>query len=92
MVVLIVTNVITVAALVAAMFKIRRLQSDIKISQALEEQMWSFPKVSHDDVLDAVVSGILYFLDNSTPKVLTCINLKRTVCTLVQQYLNSADN
>ena len=36
---------------------------------ALEEQMWSFPKVSHDDVLDAVVSGILYFLDNSTPKV-----------------------
>jgi predicted phage terminase large subunit-like protein len=37
---------------------------------ALEEQMWSFPKVSHDDVLDAVVSGILYFLDNKTPKVL----------------------
>lgn len=36
---------------------------------ALEEQMWSFPKVSHDDVLDAVVSGILYFLDNTTPKV-----------------------
>ena len=36
----------------------------------LEEQMWSFPKVSHDDVLDAVVSGILYFLDNKTPKVL----------------------
>jgi phage terminase large subunit-like protein len=36
---------------------------------ALEEQMWSFPKVSHDDVLDAVVSGILYFLDNATPKV-----------------------
>jgi hypothetical protein len=36
---------------------------------ALEEQMWSFPKVSHDDVLDAVVSGILYFLDSSTPKV-----------------------
>ena len=37
---------------------------------ALEEQMWSFPKVSHDDVLDAVVSGILYFLDNKAPKVL----------------------
>jgi predicted phage terminase large subunit-like protein len=36
----------------------------------LEEQMWSFPKVSHDDVLDAVVSGILYFLDNKAPKVL----------------------
>jgi predicted phage terminase large subunit-like protein len=37
---------------------------------ALEEQMWSFPKVSHDDVLDAVVSGILYFLDNKAPKIL----------------------
>ena len=37
---------------------------------ALEEQMWSFPKVSHDDVLDAVVSGVLYFLDNKAPKVL----------------------
>lgn len=36
---------------------------------ALEEQMWSFPKVSHDDVLDAVVSGILYFLDNKAIKV-----------------------
>jgi predicted phage terminase large subunit-like protein len=35
----------------------------------LEEQMYSFPKVSHDDVLDAVVSGILYFLDNKAPKV-----------------------
>lgn len=35
----------------------------------LEEQMWSFPKVSHDDVLDAVTSGILYFLDNKAPKV-----------------------
>ena len=38
---------------------------------ALEEQMWSFPKVSHDDVLDAVTSGILYFLDNRAPKVLS---------------------
>jgi len=37
----------------------------------LEEQMYSFPKVSHDDVLDAVVSGILYFLDNKAPKVLS---------------------
>lgn len=37
---------------------------------ALEEQMYSFPKVSHDDVLDAVVSGILYFLDNKAPRVL----------------------
>jgi hypothetical protein len=34
----------------------------------LEEQMWSFPKVSHEDVLDAVVSGILYFLDNKAVK------------------------
>lgn len=37
---------------------------------ALEEQMYSFPKVSHDDVLDAMVSGVLYFLDNKAPKVL----------------------
>jgi phage terminase large subunit-like protein len=36
----------------------------------LEEQMWSFPKVSHDDVLDAVVSGILYFLDNQKPSII----------------------
>lgn len=36
---------------------------------ALEEQMWSFPKVSHDDVLDAMVSGVLYFLDNKAPSV-----------------------
>jgi phage terminase large subunit-like protein len=35
----------------------------------LEEQMWSFPKVSHDDVLDSVVSGVLYFLDNKASKV-----------------------
>lgn len=31
----------------------------------LEEQMYAFPKIKHDDVLDSVVSGILYFLDNS---------------------------
>lgn len=36
---------------------------------ALEEQMWSFPKTPHDDVLDAVVSGILYFLDDKQPKI-----------------------
>lgn len=36
---------------------------------ALEEQMWAFPKVANDDVLDAVVSGILYFLDNKAPKI-----------------------
>ena len=34
----------------------------------LEEQMWAFPKVSHEDVLDAVVSGVLYFLDNKAVK------------------------
>jgi predicted phage terminase large subunit-like protein len=28
---------------------------------SLEEQMLAFPKVPHDDVLDAVVSGVLYF-------------------------------
>lgn len=28
---------------------------------ALEEQMLAFPKVPHDDVLDAVVAGVLYF-------------------------------
>jgi phage terminase large subunit-like protein len=32
--------------------------------------MYSFPKVSHDDVLDAMVSGVLYFLENKAPKVL----------------------
>ena len=37
----------------------------------LEEQMWAFPKVSHEDVLDAVVSGVLYFLDNKAVKLET---------------------
>ena len=37
----------------------------------LEEQMWAFPKVAHEDVLDAVVSGILYFLDNKAVKLHT---------------------
>jgi phage terminase large subunit-like protein len=37
----------------------------------LEEQMWSFPKISHEDVLDAVVSGVLYFLDNKAVKLET---------------------
>lgn len=30
----------------------------------LEEQMYGFPKIKHDDVLDSATSGILYFLDN----------------------------
>lgn len=30
----------------------------------LEEQMWSFPKLRHEDVLDSVMTGILYFLEN----------------------------
>lgn len=34
----------------------------------LEEQMWSFPKLTHEDVLDSVVSGVLYFLDNKAVK------------------------
>lgn len=34
----------------------------------LEEQMYSFPKLSHEDVLDSVVSGVLYFLDNKGVK------------------------
>lgn len=34
----------------------------------LEEQMWAFPKLSHEDVLDSVVSGVLYFLDNKAVK------------------------
>jgi len=50
MIVLIVTNVITVAALVAAIFKIRRLQSDINISQALEEQMWDDISIMMDEI------------------------------------------
>jgi hypothetical protein len=37
----------------------------------LEEQMWAFPKIAHEDVLDAVVSGILYFLDNKAVKLET---------------------
>jgi phage terminase large subunit-like protein len=28
----------------------------------LEEQMYNFPKVKHDDIVDAVTSGVLYFL------------------------------
>lgn len=31
----------------------------------LEEQMIAFPRVPHDDVLDAVVSGVLYFNRNT---------------------------
>ena len=36
---------------------------------ALEEQMWAFPKVSHDDVLDSVVSGVLFFLNRKRTKI-----------------------
>lgn len=35
----------------------------------LEEQMYSFPKLNHEDVLDSVVSGVLYFLDSKVVKV-----------------------
>lgn len=41
----------------------------VKFFPSLEEQMFAFPKVSHDDVLDAVVSGVLYFLDNKAVRV-----------------------
>jgi predicted phage terminase large subunit-like protein len=33
----------------------------VKHFASLEEQMLAFPRVPHDDVLDAVVSGVLYF-------------------------------
>jgi phage terminase large subunit-like protein len=46
---------------------------------ALEEQMWAFPKINHDDVLDSVVSGVLYFLDNKATKVaVTQLNYLRS--------------
>jgi predicted phage terminase large subunit-like protein len=35
----------------------------------LEEQMYAFPRVSHDDVVDAVVSGVLYFLKTKSGRV-----------------------
>lgn len=35
----------------------------------LEEQMHSFPKLKHDDVLDAVTSGLHYFLNNKATPV-----------------------
>ncbi|MDI9916902.1 hypothetical protein [Rhodococcus sp. IEGM 1379] len=31
----------------------------------LEEQMFAFPKVPHDDILDAMATGVHYFLGNS---------------------------
>lgn len=41
----------------------------VRVFPHLEEQMWAFPKVSHDDVIDCVVSGILFFLDRKRVKV-----------------------
>lgn len=38
-----------------------------------EEQMVSFPKAKHDDVADAVVCGILYFL-RTVPRVVTGVH------------------
>lgn len=35
----------------------------------LEEQMLAFPKVQHDDVVDAVVTGVLYFKNSTGSKV-----------------------
>lgn len=37
----------------------------IKHFPSLEEQMLAFPRVPHDDVLDAVVSAVLYFNQNT---------------------------
>lgn len=50
MIVLIATNIVTAAALVVAIFKIRRLESDIKISQALQEQMWDDISIMMDEI------------------------------------------
>lgn len=36
---------------------------------ALEEQMLAFPKTPHDDVLDAVVAGVLYFKKSTGGRV-----------------------
>lgn len=33
---------------------------------AFEDQATAFPKVAHDDVVDAVVSGVLYFMSRKT--------------------------
>lgn len=41
---------------------------------ALEEQMLAFPRVPHDDVLDAVTSGVLYFNRKGRKAVATQIN------------------
>lgn len=40
-----------------------------KVFPILEEQMWSFPKLKHEDVLDSVMTGVLYFLDNKAIKI-----------------------
>lgn len=46
----------------------RRQVAHAKALPALEEQMLGFPTLLHDDVLDAAVSGVNYFLDsNQTP-------------------------
>lgn len=35
----------------------------------LEDQMTGFPKIANDDILDAVVAGVLYFMQSPPPKV-----------------------
>jgi hypothetical protein len=56
MVVLIVSNLITATALVVAILKIKKLQSDIKISQALEEQMWDDISILIDEIQEEKVN------------------------------------
>lgn len=40
-----------------------------KFFSSLTEQMLAFPRVPHDDVLDAVVSGVLYFNPTTSSRV-----------------------
>lgn len=42
-----------------------------KFFPTLEEQMLAFPKVPHDDLVDAVASGVLYFMRSTGVRVST---------------------
>jgi hypothetical protein len=45
----------------------------------LEEQMLSFPKLRHEDVLDAVMSGVLYFAESAAPISARQLNYKEMI-------------